>query len=444
MAPAKHMPARPAQSLLRRLAPLALLLALGLGGAAAVARADDPAAAEPAHRLVLESVELEGATRTPLSTVLLYLPLVPGQDIDQGSLVAAVDSLKGSGLFPEVGFYTRPGSARGRLVLVLEVREHGMDVRWAAGNTDLDGWYLVPAMLALDNVSGHGERFDLQWRIGFRHSGALLNYLRPRAGDGRSYWGLRLSAVSTDWPWFADGVEYRHEVETDGLGGVWGRRVTDRWLWELGAQVQRVATDDASRAYTDNADGTIRIDDRIGPDQLPPGIRDGLGEDFRAMAHLDLQWDTRSAERRAGTPIAGAWGRLKTTGTAQGDRSHVGLQGDFRGYREVPGGVLALRLRGALVTSNAAFYDRLYLGGMYTVRGFPSHSLSAPGGDTWLWSGSLEHRSRILGDAKGTRLAGVFFLDAGAAGGFGSDAFPGVSAGVGYGVRMRVWWLDWI
>jgi outer membrane protein assembly factor BamA len=167
-------------------------------------------------------------------------------------------------------------------------------------------------------------------------------------------------------------------------------------------------------------------------------------DDGRAVLHLDLQHDTRARARRAGTPVAGVWGRLKTTGTAQGPHSHLGLQADFRGYREGLGGVLALRLRGQLVTGHAAFYDRLYLGGMHTVRGFPSHSLSAPGGDTWLASGSLEHRSTILGDARGAKLAGVLFVDAGAAGGFGSDAWPGLAAGAGYGLRLRVWWLDWI
>lgn len=431
---------------LRRLLPLLVVAALLVAGSPAVGQvaAPDSAAAPAVRTLVLEDIELVGATRTSEATLLLYLPLRPGQALDQAALVAAVDELQASGLFAEVTYYTRPGSARGRLILVLEVREHGLDFRWAAGNTDLDGWYLVPVMLALDNVSGHGERFDLQWRLGFRHSGILLNYLRPRAGDGRSYWGLRLGAVSTDRPWFADGVEYRHEVGTGGLGAVWGRHWRERWLYEIGLKVEGVTTADYSRAYTENAAGTIGHGDEIPPADLPPEIRDGLGDDARAMLQLDLQHDTRSQELRAGTPVSGLWGRFKTLGVAQGPRSHLGLQADFRGYRDGPGGVLAVRLRGQLITGHAAFYDRLYLGGMHTVRGFPTYSLSAPGGDTWLWTGSLEHRSRILGDARGTKLAGVLFADAGAAGGFNSDAFTGLSAGAGYGLRLRVWWLGWV
>jgi len=447
--PVTTRPEEPVDRRLRTRTLAWLLAALLLGPAAARAQASASAppdtAAAPARTLVLDGIELEGTARTSLAVVQRYLPLRAGQAIDQAGLVAAVDELRRSSLFERVDFYTRPGAARGHLVLVLEVKEHDWDFRWAAGNTDLDGWYLVPAMLVRDNLSGHGDVLDLKFRIGFRHVGLFLDYERPRLADPRNYFAARLSTVSTDRPWFADGVEFRHQVQTNGVALVRGRRFSTHWLGEAGLKFEGVHTADYSRANTESADGSIRYDQKFYADQLPAGIRDGLGDDTRAVVHLDLQHDTRAARLRAGSPVGGFWGRLKLTTTLQGPRTHVGTQADFRGYRECPGGVLALRLRGALVTDHAAFYDRLYLGGMYTVRGFPTYSLSAPGGDTWLTSGSLEYRTRILGDARGTKLAGVLFADAGAAGGFdGHDPFPGVSVGAGYGVRWRVWWLDWL
>ncbi|MBK7190628.1 MAG: BamA/TamA family outer membrane protein [bacterium] len=118
---------------------------------------------------------------------------------------------------------------------------------------------------------------------------------------------------------------------------------------------------------------------------------------------------------------------------------------DLRSYRAVPGGVLAARLRGQWVGEAAAFHDRLYLGGLYSLRGFSTGALSPPGGDTWQWAGSLEYRSPILSDARGTKLAGVLFVDAGAGGaGDVADPYTGMAVGAGYGVRMRVRWLDWI
>ncbi len=415
-------------------------LRTGLIAAALVVLAPPAAARE----LVLEAVELNGAERTSLGTVLRHLPLQPGRIIEQAELVAAVDELRRSELFADVAFSTRPGSDRGLLVLVLDVREHGVDFRWAAGNTDLDGWYLAPMMLVAGNPTGRGDRLDLQLRWGFRHSGFLLGYLRPRAGDGRDWWALRASAISTERPWFADGVEYRLDVGAAGLAGVYGRRWSRHWLGEVGLNLAGVHTASHARAYGDAVDGSVSYDDRVEREALPQAIRDGLGDDMRVVVHADLQHDTRSGRRRAGSTTDGLWGRLKVQTVAQGPRSHLGLVGDLRSYHDAPGGVVAWRLRGAMVTANAAFYDRLYLGGMYTVRGFPTHALSAPGGDEWLWAGSVEYRSRILGAGDSTRLAGVLFLDAGAAGRFDGDAVPGVAAGAGYGLRVRVWWLDWI
>ena len=397
------------------------------------------------HALRLVEVQLSGATRTPLATVYRYLPLQPGQVIDQGALVDAVAELRAGDLFKTVSFYTRPGVERGQLILVLEVEEHRLDFRWAAGNTNLDGWYLSPAMLAYDNAFGKGGLLDLQWRVGFRHSGLLLRYGQPRAGDGHNYWGTQLSTIATDRPYFSDGVEYRHEVSTGGLAGVWGRRFSDHRLAEVGLNFESVSVADHSTAHSQSQDGTVTYDQHIPEEDLPPAIQAAVGDDARAILHLDWQHDTRATQKRAGSPVRGVWGRVKTTLVAQDKNSHVGLQADLRGFREAPGGVLAARLRGSWVGERAAFYDRLYLGGMYSVRGFPTHALSAPGGDTWLWSSSLEYRSRILGDAKGTRLAGVLFVDAGASGSSdAADPYTGVAVGAGYGLRMRVWWLDWI
>ncbi len=395
--------------------------------------------------LRLVEVQLVGATRTPLSTVYRYLPLRPGQAIDQAALVAGVAELRAGGIFKSVSFFTRPGAERGQLILVLEVEELGFDFRWAAGNTNLDGWYLSPAMLAYDNAFGKGGLLDLQWRVGFRHTGLLLRYGQPKVGAGQDYWGTQLSTFGTDRPYYADGVGYSHRVGTYGLAGVYGRRFSERRLVEFGLNFEGIHVQDKSVATGYSPDGSIEFEEEISGEDLPPAILEAVGRDFRTIAHVDWQHDTRSSEKRAGSPVSGGWGRLKGTVVGQSGRSHLGLQADARLFRNAPGGVFAARFRGAWVGEPAAFYDRLYLGGMYSVRGFATHALSAPGGDTWLWSSSVEYRSRILGDAKGTKLAGVLFVDAGASGASDApDPYTGTAVGAGYGLRLRVWWLDWV
>ncbi|MBK9472228.1 MAG: BamA/TamA family outer membrane protein [bacterium] len=420
-----------------------------VGSAAAVAPDAPDSLAAPAvddRRLHLAAVELVGATRTDLATVYRYLPLRPGQAIDQAALVAAVEELRAGGLFRSVDFYTRPGEGRGQLVLVLEVVEHRLDLRWAAGNTNLDGWYLVPAMVAFDNAFGDGGNLDLRWRIGLRHDAIVLRYGQPRVGDGRSYWNLEAGAGRTERPYFADGVEFLHGVDASGLTFAFGRHVDERRLVEFGLDVATVDVAHHSTAHTRSQDDTVDYGQEIPEEDLPPAIREAVGRSARASAHLDWQYDSRPARSTAGTPTGGLWGRAKGGLVVQEGRpGHATLEMDLRSYRAVPGGVLAARLRGQWVGEAAAFHDRLYLGGLYSLRGFSTGALSPPGGDTWQWAGSLEYRSPILSDARGTKLAGVLFVDAGAGGaGDVADPYTGMAVGAGYGVRMRVRWLDWI
>lgn len=423
----------------------ALLTASGLAISTKTWAGNDPSTATAERQLILQDIVIEGTDRTPLSTVLLYLPVQPGQAIDQQTLIGAVAELRDSALFKSLDYYTRPGAERGHLILVLDVEEHGFNLRLGTGNTDLDGWYIVPIMVAYDNALGKGGRLDLQWRFGFRHNGTLLTYARPRAGSGRDYWGTRFFYhLDTDRPYFADGVEYRHYVDRTGLSGVYGRRLTEAWTFEMGLVLETIGADSTSTAVLETSGGEIDVDEDIPYEDLLPEIQAGVGDDYRAIVEMDLQHDTRSKRLRAGTPVGGLWGRVKTQFVWQGDKSHLGLQTDLRAYQEMPGGVLAARLRGAVVGCEAVFYDRLYLGGMYTVRGFPTHSLSAPGGDTWLFSSSLEYRSRILGQGDKTRLAGLFFMDAGVSGRSGEGSFSGMSVGAGYGLRLRVKWLGWL
>ncbi len=86
----------------------------------------------------------------------------------------------------------------------------------------------------------------------------------------------------------------------------------------------------------------------------------------------------------------------------------------------------------------APFYDRLYLGGLYTVRGFPSQSLTRPEGDTWLWHANLEFRAPLLGEGPYPRLTGSLFLDTGQSGSFADNSRGTVATGVGWGMRLRI------
>ena len=140
----------------------------GAPGAVPLAEREDAPQPAVARTLTLEAVELVGAVKTTPGTVARYLDLSPGDAVTQDGLWVAVDRLRRSGLFESVDHYTRAGSQRGHLILVLEVEERGVQWRFGTGNSTMDGWYVIPAELNLDNWNGHGEQMGLRFTAGYR------------------------------------------------------------------------------------------------------------------------------------------------------------------------------------------------------------------------------------------------------------------------------------
>lgn len=156
--------------------PLALSLALGTVPAAA---RDTPSEPEPANRLggepepasnlireppvapppataqgtgeaalryVIEDIEILGNTRTRRRVVEHYVPFHRGDilDVDDPALELTRYRLLGSGFFREVQLSLRKGSARGRVILVIEVAERNTLVvtdlaMGLSADTDADG-----------------------------------------------------------------------------------------------------------------------------------------------------------------------------------------------------------------------------------------------------------------------------------------------------------------
>lgn len=389
--------------------------------------------------LVLQGIEIHGNDRTSDRVVVHQLGLVPGQELDGEDLAAAIDGLRARGLFKSVDSHTEPGDERGAVVLVLDVVERGPEVRFGTGRTDLDGWYLIPVELSLDNALGRGETANVQFRLGYRHAGLVARYREGNAPADRWSWGVELASLSTDRVYFDGGVEYAQKVERGRAGVFVGRRLGGALRLEAGVRFERAEVDSNGQVWSDDETAGVRKGDAVPYADLPAGIADGVGERKRGVWHADLVLDTRRG-RRAGTAASGFWGRLRAARTNERGGGGFGSAGaDLRTYRPAPGGALALRLRADVVGESAPFYDRLYVGGLYTVRGVPSQSLSAPGGGTWSWSGSLEYRAALVGDVADPKLAGSLFVDVGRGGGPGQDvALRDAASGLGWGLRWRL------
>ncbi|MDO9695464.1 MAG: BamA/TamA family outer membrane protein [Candidatus Latescibacteria bacterium] len=407
---------------------IATLLALALP---CLAAADDGG-------LTLQAIEVRGNDRTSSAVVARQLGLSPGQPVDGALLTAAVEDLRRRELFSSVAFHTRPGDERGAVVLVLDVVERGPDLRFGTGRSDLDGWYLIPVELSLDNALGRGEEAAVLVRLGYRHSGLAAHYREGTAPGDTWRWGLDLSSLTTDRVYFDGGVEYAHRVERQGFGLTLGRRLGRAWSLETALRLEGAEADSTGEVWQNEERlGAVRGDEVAFAD-LPVDIAAAVGRRERTLLRADLVLDTRAGQC-AGAPARGVWGRLRLQRTAERDGGGFGAaSADLRLYRPAGGGVLACRALLATVGRDAPFYDRLYLGGLYSVRGVPSQSLSAPGGGTWSWLTSLEYRAALIGGAADPRLAGALFVDAGRAGGPGDAVAGDTAASMGWGLRWRL------
>jgi outer membrane protein assembly factor BamA len=100
-------------------------------------------ASEPRVRYTLEAIEVRGNRRTRSRVVMRYVPLKPGDviEVDDPEVELTRYRLLGTGFFRDVQFSLRKGSERGRVVLVIEVRERNTIVvndLWMGLSADAD------------------------------------------------------------------------------------------------------------------------------------------------------------------------------------------------------------------------------------------------------------------------------------------------------------------
>jgi outer membrane protein assembly factor BamA len=409
-----------------------------------------PAPSRPARTFVLESIRIEGNTRTPAALVRRRLGLAEGAPVDPDAILDAIDALRAADLFAAVDFRTAPGTERGRVALVVLVVEKRVEFQFGTGYRDLDGWYLIPAELRFDNRLGRGEQLRLTSKLGYRIAGIALSFREPHGGkDGRLFWGLDAGGSGVEQVYFVDGVEYSHHLGRGHLGGYAGIRLGASWTAEAGARGETVDADSVPEARQADEVRDIQRGDPLPFDDLPAPIRASVGERKGQVLHAAIARDTRSPVLVAGTPSRGSWGRLRAEALLRDGARTTSVTADLRAYRRVAEVALAMRLRGGVVGEDAAFYDRFHLGGLYTVRGVPSQSLSPPEGHTRFWTASLEVRGPLAGRPDRPRLAGLLFVDAGQGGGpAGAGIGDGagadeVSASAGFGLRVRVPWVEW-
>lgn len=410
-----------------------------------------PASAQPGTRaLVVESIEAVGNTRTSLDRVTRIADLAAGDVIAPELLLEAAERLRESHLFRNAEVHARRGSAPGRVVVVFDVEENRPHLRLGAGYEDFSGWYFIPIEANLDNVTGHGEQLRLRTRFGYRVGGLVADFLKPDLSDPRRYVGLRVRAETLSRIYYAGDVEIRHEVERSGIDVRFGRPVGRHVALDAWLSAESVDAASTAEVYRTNDAAGVKEGDTVPYAELDPDVRRAVPARGQLRAGLALRFDSRQG-RNLATRGFRARGSAESVHANERDApseevKHFGIwELDARGYVPLSRGVqLAARARLGAMAATAPFFERFYLGGLYTVRGYPSQSLSPTSGDRYVATASVELRTLLHGTPARPTLAGVFFLDAGVGWNEGSGADERGAGGIGYGLRVRVPWVEFI
>ena len=116
---------------------------------------------------VIESIAVEGNSKTSESVILENLSFSVGDKVSEDEINKSIDELKSLNFFRAVNLSPRAGSEPGYLNLIITVKErYWPTVRFKGGFSELDSWYITPISIHFDNIFGFGNYINLDFTIG--------------------------------------------------------------------------------------------------------------------------------------------------------------------------------------------------------------------------------------------------------------------------------------
>ena len=393
----------------------------------------------PERILIVETVDIVVATQKPDDEVILrHLTVQQGDSFKPIELSTALDlnnrRLTQTNFFKEVEIYARPGSEKGKLAVVVEVKERGGPFfQFEGGHSDLNGWFFVPASLRFDNFFGKGNLIGLRWFLGDRVSKLALGYRNPNLFNQNTFLDLELFAGGQEFIHYLDRMRTKQQVSFGGLSLKIGRNSGLFKYLNFGLTSETYEPDEFIEFI--DTDSTIS--------SLPTDIADDIERSRIGTFSLILHADRRDNPIY---PLKGFWGALSLefANDEEGSkRRFAKVTLDSRFYQRIfDRQVLAIHLKGGYVEPNAPFYKRFYLGGANSLRGYRDRRLTPIGWGTKLLLTNIEFRFPLSrSNFPFHKASGVLFFDTGGIWQTGQkvnidDLF--LAGGLGFRVKLPV------
>lgn len=390
----------------------------------------------------VEKVEIRGNTKTKDKVIRRELAISPGEVFDMVRVQRSKQRLEGLQYFEKVDTRNEPTTVPNRKDLLITVEEKN------TGNLTMGaGFSSIDAIVGFAEVSqgnfdlfhpptftGGGQKFRLRVQVGTQRQDYVASFIEP--------WFLgRKLALGVDL--------YYRNLGFESVGNIYdvvragGRVSLTRALWSdflIGSlsytleDLGILINSGYYGSFLSGSTGQGPFGDRTGPlgpwpgptskvipGNVPPTILMEDGYHLLSRVGGTLAFDTRNSVQ---LPNKGQRTELEAEfvgGPIGGDEEFYKLQfktawyfpGLFNGH--VLEAVGRAGVAESLNSGDVPFYDRYYLGGLYSLRGFRYRGISPRdpgydepvGGDTF-WFGSLEYSIPII-----PRLRFAMFYDIG-------------------------------
>ncbi len=359
------------------------------------ARVDIDIHIEKGDLVYIQRIAIKGNSRTRDNVIRRELKIAEGGIFDSKALRTSTQRLQRLDFFEEVNIVPEPALDPSKMNVTINVKEKSTgQFSIGAGYSSVDSFMLM-GEISENNFLGRGDRLSFAANLSGNSNRFNLGYTDPHFRDSPLSWGIDL------FNWFREYDDY----DKDSIGGAL------RFGYPLFEKVRGYG----SYSYTDTTLSNVSED-------ASQVILDSMDINVTSALKFGLVRDTR--DRRIGAH-RGSENSITVKyagGFLAGDAEFTKLEGFSSWYFPMPWTtVFHFKAAAGQVWENETgklpVYERFYLGGMNTIRGF-KYGKASPidpetgdriGGDK-MWYTNIEYIFPLLPEA-GVR--GVFFFDAG-------------------------------
>jgi outer membrane protein insertion porin family len=314
----------------------------------------------------LERIEIQGNDKTRDRVIRREILTSEGEKYSQSLLEASKERINALGYFERVDMSEADGDQPNGLVITYEVKERATGTfQVGAGFSSIER-FILTAQIDQQNLAGHGQSLSLQAQFSGIRALLQTQFVEPYLMN--TFWSLSVDVF------FTSNTFQAYTTKQTGAGLALGHPVFHRNLrLALRYSADRTTVGESTAGFFSNsAQGAYT--------QQRSPLRNQQLSGRTSSMRLSLTWDSRDNRL---FPTKGVYASLSTE-TAD---PYIGSERTFWRHKYFGrfyyplflGMVLRLNTEAGLVTSRKAtgvpLYERFYLGGILSVRGFPFQSL---------------------------------------------------------------------